>query len=232
MKNKPRILLIEDDVLMRKYLKLVLTAKGYSYIEAENGVAGLALAAQKKPQLILLDIGLPDLDGQVVTKKIREYSAIPIIVVSGSTHEKDKVRLLNCGADDYLTKPFSTDELLARVQVALRRTQNLTSTNPTSDTIKFDGITVNLATHQVFMDNTEIHLTPTEYRLFTTLLKNNGNAVSYNQLLTEISTGVKGDAGAYLRVYIMQLRKKLERKPTEPKHFISVPGYGFRLLIS
>ncbi|MBC7998824.1 MAG: winged helix-turn-helix domain-containing protein, partial [Leptolyngbya sp.] len=143
-----------------------------------------------------------------------------------------KIRLFESGADDYLTKPFSTDELLARVQVALRRTQTLTPSIPTTQTIRFDGITVNLATHQVFMDDNEIHLTPTEYRLFTTLLKNNGNAVSYNQLLTEITTGVKGDPGAYLRVYIMQLRKKLERKPAEPKHFLSVPGYGFRLLIS
>jgi two-component system, OmpR family, KDP operon response regulator KdpE len=226
--SKPLILVIEDDLPMRRYLKLFLSGKGYAYSEADNGEDGVILARKQKPDLILLDLGLPDIDGVEVTKRIRHSSQIPIIVLSGRTSERDKVELFAEGADDYLTKPFGVEELHARIQAAIRRSNTVAGDKDTS-TIEFDGLRIDLAKHQVFFDEKEVHLTPTEYRLLRILLNNQGKAVSYHELMDEVSLGGKGDSAAYVRVYIMQLRKKLERQPQKPKHFLSVRGFGFRL---
>lgn len=227
-KSKPLVLLIENDLPMRRYLKLFLTGKGYAFMETDTGEDGIVKVSTEKPDLVLLDVGLPDIDGLEVTKRIREVSDVPMIVISERDSERDKVELLFAGADDYLTKPFGAEELHARAQVALRRSAAVVR-NCGASVISFDGVIVDLAKHQVFMDDKEIHLTPTEYRLLRTLLNNAGKAVSYNDLMADISLSGKGDSAAYVRVYTMQLRRKLERQPDKPKHLISVPGFGVRL---
>lgn len=232
MTNKPRILLIVEEPKTRKYLKRVLTRNGFSCLIALNSAQGIALASSKQPQLILIDFGLPHIDGLRVTKRIRENSDVPIIVLSGSATETHKICVLDAGADGYLTKPFGENELIARLHVALRRTQNIffQSVRNKESVLSLKGLSVNLSTQQVFMNEREISLSPTEYRLLTALLRNDGNAVSYDQLVREITVGYISDAPAYLRVYVMKLRKKLELSPAEPQLLISVPGYGFRLL--
>ncbi len=228
VKNKPLVLVIEDDLPMRRYLRIFLTGKGYGYLEAVSGQEGLVKASSRKPDLILLDLRLPDMDGLFLTKRIRETSDVPIIVVSGIASENDKVEILLGGADDFLAKPFNAEELHARAQIALRRSLSLNE-NQVDPIISFHGVSVDLARRQVFLDDTEVHLTPTEFRLLKSLLQKKGKAVSYKQLLDEISFGSQGDAAAYVRVYMMQLRKKLERQPDQPKFLLSVPGFGFRL---
>ncbi len=232
IKSKPLVLVVEDDLPMRRYLRLFLTGKGYGYSEAESGGEALFQALKLKPDIILLDLTLPDIDGLEVTKRIRKSSDVPIIVVSGSCNERDKIEVLLSGADDYVTKPFSAEELHARVQVALRRSVRIAAQNSDVPIVSFGGISIDLAKHQVLKDQKEIHLTPTEYRLLQALVKNAGKAVSHRELLTEINSGAIRDPAAYLRVYIMQLRRKLEKQPAKPKYLLSVPGFGFRLQIN
>lgn len=227
-KSKPLVLLIEDDLPMRRYLRLFLTGKGYAFMETDTGEDGIVKVSEEKPDLVLLDLGLPDIDGLEVAKRIRETSNVPMIVISERDSERDKVELLFAGADDYLTKPFGAEELHARAQVALRRSAAVVQ-NSGSAVISFSEIRVDLAKHQVFMRDQEVHLTPTEYRLLRILLSNAGKAVSYNDLMAHVSLSGKGDSAAFVRVYIMQLRRKLERHPDKPKHLISVPGFGIRL---
>ncbi|MBA3994584.1 MAG: DNA-binding response regulator [Cyanobacteria bacterium DS2.3.42] len=228
VKNKPLVLVVEDDLPMRRYLRIFLTGKGYAFIEADSGMNGLDKAARKKPDLILVDLGLPDIDGLCLTKKIRETSNVPIIVVSGRGSEQDKIEVLLNGADDYLSKPFNAEELHARLQVALRHSHTLKE-NQVEPLIRFSGISVDLSRHEVFIDDNEVHLTPTEFRLLHALLKKKGKAVSHKQLSSEISTSSKGDAAAYVRVYMTQLRQKLEKNPAKPAILLTVPGFGFRI---
>jgi len=228
VKSKPLVLVVEDDLPMRRYLRIFLTGKGYGFIEADCGTDGLDKAVSKKPDLILVDLGLPDIDGLFLTKKIRETSNVPIIVVSGRGSEHDKVEVLLNGADDYLSKPFNAEELHARLQIALRHSHTLKE-DQVDPLIRFSGITVDLSRHEVFVDGDQIHLTPTEFRLLHALLKEKGKAVSHKQLSSEISSGIKGDAAAYVRVYMTQLRQKLERNPAKPAILLTVPGFGFKI---
>lgn len=224
--SAPQVLLIEDEPQMRRFLRVALEAAGYRYLEAATGQGGLDLAALYRPQVILLDLGLPDLDGLEVIATLRGWSQAPVIVISARGQEADKVRALDNGADDYLTKPFGTGELLARIRVALRHADPGTTQEPVFTLGRWR---VDLARRQVLVEGQEVHLTPLEYKLFTTLIRHAGKVVTHRQLLKEVWGGVAGAQPLYLRVYMTQLRHKLEQDPSRPTYLQTEPGVGYRL---
>ncbi len=224
----PVILLVEDEPQMRRFLRVALEGSGYSYLEAATGQEGLALAVQHRPEAILLDLGLPDMDGLDLMVRLREWSRTPVIVISARGQETDKVAALDAGADDYLTKPFGTRELLARIRVALRHAGPETAEDPV---FVLGRWRVDLAKRQVLVEGKEVHLTPLEYSLFTTLIRHAGKVVTQRQLLKEVWGGAAGAQPLYLRVYMTQLRHKLEEEPSRPKYLQTEPGVGYRLFI-
>ena len=223
---RPVILLIEDEVQMRRFLKVSLTSNGYDLIEAETAKDGLSQAAARNPDLILLDLGLPDLDGLAVTERLREWTKTPVIVISARGQEEDKIRALDAGADDYLTKPFGVGELLARIRVALR---HASTTDGGDSRFTVGDLTVDLGRRQVLVGEREVHLTPFEYKLLATLVRHAGRVVTHRQLLREVWGPNSSDQTQYLRVYMGQLRHKLERDPSRPRHLLTEPGVGYRL---
>jgi len=225
---KPVILVIEDEVQMRRFLRASLTNNGYDLAESETGADGLAQAAARNPDLILLDLGLPDQDGLVVTARLREWTTTPIIVISARGQEEDKIRALDAGADDYLTKPFGVGELLARIRVCLRRSA---TTEAGDSRFSVGNLTVDLGRRQVLVGETEVHLTPFEYKLLVTLVKHAGRVVTHRQLLKEVWGPNASEQTQYLRVYMGQLRHKLEANPSRPRHLLTEPGVGYRLRV-
>jgi two-component system KDP operon response regulator KdpE len=225
--DKGLILLIEDEPQVRRFLRASLQSEGYRLVEAETGQEGLTMAATCNPELVLLDLGLPDLDGLEVIKKLREWSSLPIIILSARGQDQDKIRALDLGADDYLTKPFSAGELLARIRVGLRHS-SVQSDGQKEPVLTFDNLKVDLSKRQVFLDDIEVHLTPIEYRLLNVLVRHAGKVITHNQLLTEVWGAKYTDQISYLRVYMTQLRHKLEKDPTRPRFFINEPGIGYR----
>ena len=222
----PLILLVEDEPQMRRFLRVALESSGYRYLEASSGQEGLDLTVQHRPEAILLDLGLPDMDGLDVVARLREWCRTPVIVISARGQEVDKVAALDAGADDYLTKPFGTRELLARVRVALRHTEPGTAEEPV---FVLGRWRVDLAKRQVLVEGKEVHLTPLEYSLFTTLIRHAGKVVTHRQLLKDVWGGAAGAQPLYLRVYMTQLRHKLEEEPSRPKYLQTEPGVGYRL---
>lgn len=227
---RPKVLVIEDEPPLQKFLRVALSSQRYVVIEALRGESGLRHAAMDQPDLIILDLGLPDLDGIEVTKRLREWSSVPIIVVSARGKEQDKVAALDAGADDYLTKPFGVAELLARVRVALR---HLSAINPQSGASIFEigDLRVDLARREVRAKGVAVHLTPNEYRLLSVLVKNAGRVMTHRQLLQEVWGPGSSDENHYLRVYMNQLREKLEHDPTRPRYFLTETGVGYRLAV-
>jgi two-component system, OmpR family, KDP operon response regulator KdpE len=225
--EKPLILLIEDEPPMRRFLRVTLQSQGYRLIEAPSGEEGLALAAGRRPAVILLDLGLPDLDGLEVTARLREWTSTPIIVISAREQERDKVRALDAGADDYLTKPFGADELLARIRVALRHQAQRESGQETA-LFQAGPLQVDVHRRQVLLSGAEVHLTPIEYRLLTTLIRHADKVVTHTQLLREVWGPRQANQVQYLRVYMAQLRQKLEADPARPRFFLNEPGIGYR----
>lgn len=226
-----QILLIEDEPQMRRFLRVTLQSHGYQLIEAASGQEGLMQATTGHPDVILLDLGLPDMDGIEFARRMREWSEIPIIVISAREQEADKVRALDAGADDYLTKPFGAGELLARIRVALRHTA-LQQTGQREPVFILDELRVDLAARQVFLGDKEVHLTPIEYRLLSVLIRNAGRVITHTQLLKEVWGPAYSDQTHYLRIYMAQLRRKLEEDPARPKFLINEPGIGYRLRFS
>lgn len=226
--NDPIILVIEDEVPIRRFLKIALADHGYAFREAASGKEGLAKVATEHPDLLILDLGLPDMDGLEVTRQVREWSTVPIIILSARGQEKDKVGALDLGADDYLTKPFGVPELLARVRVALRHSARLSSGQAEPD-YQFGDIRVDFSRRLVFLEGEEVKLTRTEYKLLQTLVKYAGKVVTHKQLLKEIWGQTYSDESNYLRVYMAHLRRKLEKDPAHPKFFITEAGVGYRL---
>jgi two-component system, OmpR family, KDP operon response regulator KdpE len=222
------ILLIEDEPQMRRFLRVTLQGHGYRLYEALSGQQGLVEATTRNPDVVLLDLGLPDMDGIDVTKKFRSWSEVPIIVISAREQEEDKVKALDAGADDYLTKPFGASELLARIRVALRHVA-LKQSGQKEPVFVLEELKVDLATRQVFLRDREVHLTPIEYRLLTVLIKNAGKVVTHTQLLKQVWGPVYSGQTQYLRVYMTSLRRKLEAEPARPKFLINEPGVGYRL---
>jgi two-component system KDP operon response regulator KdpE len=222
------LLLIEDESQMRRFLRITLQSQGYRLIEATTAKEGLLQAASRNPDVVLLDLGLPDLDGLEVTRRLREWTQTPIIIISAREQEQDKVKALDAGADDYLTKPFSAGELLARIRVSLRHAlrQRAGRNEPV---FLLNNLRVDLAQRQVFLDEREIHLTPIEYKLLTMLIRHAGKVITHRQLLTEVWGPAHADEVQYLRVYMTQLRHKLEADPARPRFLMNEPGIGYRL---
>jgi two-component system, OmpR family, KDP operon response regulator KdpE len=223
---QPVVLIIEDEISMRRFLRASLASNGYQVHESETGADGLAQAASRNPDLVLLDLGLPDQDGLLVTQGLRQWSRMPIIVLSARGKEEDKIHALDAGADDYLTKPFGIGELLARIRVALRRSAR-SETGESQFTL--GDVKVDLARRRITKGEEEVHLTPIEYKLLATLLKHEGSVVTHRQLLREVWGLNSTEQTQYLRVYMGQLRHKLESNPTRPQFLTTEPGVGYRL---
>lgn len=224
-----RILIIEDESPIRKFLRISLESQGYQVIEAENGNKGLQHAAAGPPEIVVLDLGLPDMDGLEVIQRLREWSTVPIVVLSARGREADKIAALDAGADDYLTKPFSAGELLARIRVALR---HLATAHASRADSVFDvgELRVDLARRRVSLGEQEVHLTPTEYRLLAVLVKHAGKVVTHRQLLKEVWGPDSVHENQYLRVYMGQLRRKVERDAARPRYLRTEAGIGYRLM--
>jgi two-component system KDP operon response regulator KdpE len=224
----PLVLVIEDEAQIRKFLRASLTAHGYRLDEAETGKQGLLLAAQKPPEIVILDLGLPDMDGLEVTRELRTWSAVPIVVLSARGQEQDKVAALDAGADDYLTKPFSVVELAARLRVALRHVAR-TKSGETESVFEVGDLRVDLGNRNVSVGGVPVHLTPTEYRLLTTFVAHAGRVLTHQMLLKEVWGPTDVNEVQYLRVYMAQLRQKLEADSTQPRFLLTEPGVGYRL---
>jgi len=228
--DKGLILLIEDEPQMQRLLRIVLQGHGFRLIEAQTGQEGLMQAATRLPDIILLDLGLPDIDGLEVTRRLREWSDVPLIVISAREQEQDKIKTLDAGADDYLTKPFGAGELMARIRVAMRH-KAIQDAGQQESVFILDNLRVDLSQRQVFLSEKEVHLTPIEYKLLTVLVRNAGKVVTHSQLLKEVWGPPYLKETQYLRVYMAQLRHKLEADSARPRFLINEPGIGYRLKI-
>jgi two-component system, OmpR family, KDP operon response regulator KdpE len=224
--NKFTALVIDDEVQIRRLLRVSLEANGYRVVEAPTGKEGITEAAQCRPDVVLLDLGLPDMDGVAVLKRLREWSRVPVVVLSVRDRDDDKVAALDNGADDYVTKPFSTGELLARLRVAQRHAQ------PTPDTAVFrsGGVEVDLTARVVTVKGKEVKLTATEYSLLRLFVQHAGKVLTHRQILREVWGPTYVEQTHYLRVYMAHLREKLETNPAQPELFITEPGVGYRLI--
>jgi len=226
----PLILVIEDDKQIRRFLRMTLTTNGYRFQEAATGQNGLKLAALHRPDLIILDLGLPDIDGLDVTRQLREWTTTPIVVLSAREQENDKVAALDLGADDYLTKPFGTSELLARIRVALRHAAHEAHTDQEA-VFAVGDLRIDYVHRQVFVGETEVRLTPIEYKLLITLAHYAGRVLTRRQLLKEVWGPDYTSEDHYLQVYMGHLRHKLEADPTRPRYLTTEPGVGYRLRV-
>lgn len=228
MTNAPRILVIDDELQIQRAIRTILTEKGFNVSVASHGEEGLTLAATQEPDLIILDLGLPDMDGVEVCTRLREWTQTPIIILSVRDSERDKVGALDKGADDYLTKPFGIEELLARVRVALRHSASRNETQ--SKIIRAGVLTIDLAWHSVRRGDEEVKLTATEYKLLAYLAANHGRVLTHQSILTNVWDPADANHTEYLRVYMRQLRKKLEVDPENPEVIITEPGIGYRFI--
>jgi two-component system KDP operon response regulator KdpE len=226
---RPEILVIEDDAQIRRFLRAALIAEQYRYHEALTAQEGLAQTAARQPDLVLLDLGLPDRDGLEVIRNIRGWSRVPIVVLSARGQEKDKIQALDEGADDYVSKPFAVGELLARIRAALRRSAPA-GDQATGTVFRTGEIEVDLDKRLVLVQGKEVHLTPIEYRLLQTLIRHAGKVLTQRQLLSEVWGPNHTEEAQYLRVYMAQLRRKLESEPARPRRLLTEPGVGYRLL--
>jgi two-component system, OmpR family, KDP operon response regulator KdpE len=224
----PLVLIIEDEPQMRRFLRPALEGQGYRVLEATTAAEAMLEASSHNPDLVVLDLGLPDGDGIDVARRLREWSAVPIVVVSARGQEADKVAALDAGADDYVTKPFGMAELLARLRVAQRHANQVTGP-PGEPIFETEGLRVDLGRRRVWRDEREIHLTPLEYKLLATLVRYAGRVVTHRQLLREVWGAFAGSETQYLRVYMTQLRHKLERDPAQPVLLLTETGVGYRL---
>ena len=221
-----RILVVDDDIQLLRALRINFTARGYDIRTAGDGRTALRTAADHPPEVVVLDLGLPDLDGTDVITELRTFTAVPIIVLSARTDSTDKVHALDRGADDYVTKPFGVEELMARVRAALRRATN----NPATEDAPLEAgdLTIDLTAKIVRRQGQDVHLTPTEWSILDLLVRHRGRLVSRHQLLAHIWGPTERKDTSYLRVYLAQLRRKLEHDPTHPEHLITEAGMGYR----
>lgn len=221
-----RVLVIDDEAAVRSVVVMNLKAQNYDVAQASSGKEGLAHATSFHPHLIILDLGLPDIDGYQVLKELREWTTIPIIILTVTDDEAVKVRLLDAGADDYLTKPFGPPELLARVRVGLRHHGSIEAT----PVFESDDLKVDLNQKWIAVDGVPVKLTKTEYAVIARLVRDHGKVVSQTTLLKQIWGAIAEHETHYLRIYINQLRKKIEKNPAQPKHILTEPGVGYRLV--
>ncbi|MFC7257859.1 response regulator [Streptomyces lutosisoli] len=222
-----RVLVVEDDPQLVRALVINMQARGYGVDAAPDGATALRLAAARRPDVVVVDLGLPDMDGTDVIKALRGWTRVPILVLSARRASDEKVAALDAGADDYITKPFSMDELLARLRAAVRRTEAVTLA-PETVVVTTDGFTVDLAAKKATRDGHDVRLTPTEWHLLEILVCNPGRLITQRQLLQEVWGVSHSNKTNYLRVYMAQLRRKLEADPSHPRYLITEPGMGYR----
>jgi two-component system KDP operon response regulator KdpE len=223
----PKVLVIEDEPQMRRFLRASLSSHGFEPVEASLAAEAAALATSHNPEVVLLDLGLPDEDGIALTRRLREWSQVPIIVISARGREQDKVEALDAGADDYLTKPFGVGELLARIRVALRHAER--AAGAATPVLQVGPLRIDLPRREVTVADRELRLTPLEYRLLALLAKNAGKVLTHQQMLREVWGPGHAHETHYLRVYMAQLRRKIEPDPTRPRLLLTEPGVGYRL---
>jgi two-component system KDP operon response regulator KdpE len=229
MNEMPEILVIEDDLQIRRFLRTALNAEHYRLREALTGSDGITLFVAQRPDVIVLDLGLPDIDGIDVIERVRRANqTVPIIVLSARSHEREKIKALDAGADDFVNKPFALGELLARVRAALRRTQ--LAAQAALAMFRAGDIEVDLTKRRVIIGGQEVHLTRIEYKLLEMLIRHADQVVTYSQLLDEIWGATHREQIHYLRVHVLQLRRKLEREPAQPRYLQTEPGVGYRLV--
>jgi two-component system KDP operon response regulator KdpE len=230
MPDAATVLVIEDDRQIRRFLRAMLQSQGYVVLEAETGKDGLREAAERPPEVIVLDLGLPDMEGLDVLREIRQWSNLPVIVLSARGQEFQKVQALDAGADDYLTKPFGAPELAARLRVALRHAAS-SGQEPGERAFSVGDLTVDLPARRVLLGGKEVHLTPIEYRLLSVLVKHPGKVVTHSQLLREVWGPDCEFESQYVRVYMSQLRRKLEQEPAQPRYLLTESGVGYRIAV-
>lgn len=228
MNHKLLILLVEDEAVICNFISTILTTHNYNVIKANNGKDAISLATSHCPDLILLDLGLPDMDGEDIIKQIRSWSTLPIIVVSAREYEQDKVRALDLGADDYITKPFGTSELLARIRTGIRHSNKMCSNSPESE-ISIGNLNINYEKRTVKVEDKVVHLTPIEYKIITLLSKNIGKVLTHENIIKEI-WGPFINENQALRVNMANIRRKIEKNPAEPQYIITEVGVGYRMV--
>lgn len=226
---EPVVLIIDDEAQIRRFLRAGFELEGFHVVEAENAEAGLRQATLRSPELIVVDLGLPDQDGSAVVERVRSWSAVPIIVLSVRASEDEKVRLLELGADDYVVKPFGMAELLARARAALRRQARGAQGEPV---VQLGPLTVDLAARAVLVDGARVQLSPKEYRLLQLLAQHAGNVVTHQHLLQEVWGARHVHDAHYLRIFVRKLRQKIEKDPTQPRILVTELGVGYRLVAS
>jgi len=227
---EPVVVLIEDEAQIRRFLRATLTGQGYRLFETTTGADGVVEVASRQPDVVSVDLGLPDMDGLEVIRRLREWTAVPVIVLSARGQERDKVSALDAGADDYVSKPFSAGELLARIRVALRHTAGA-SHEGSEAAFKVGDLQVDLLRRHVSMRGADVRLTPIEYKLLATLVKHAGKVVTHQQLLRDVWGPSHEDQSHYVRVYMAHLRHKLETEPARPRYLLTEPGVGYRLAV-
>jgi len=224
----PAVVVVEDEPQIRRFLRAALGGQGYRVYEASTGADGLVEVASRQPDVVILDLGLPDMDGLDVIRKVREWSAVPVVVLSARGQEADKVAALDAGADDYLSKPFGVDELMARMRVALRHRARV-SDGALESAFDVGDLHVDLAARRVTVRGAQVHLTPIEYRLLVALVHHAGKVITHRQLLSEVWGPNATEQAHYLRVYMAHLRRKLEADPARPRYLLTEAGVGYRL---
>lgn len=227
--SKPRILMVEDEADIRRFVRLALEREGMAVFEAANAMQARIDAASRQPQLVIVDLGLPDGDGKALIRELRNWSTAPVLVLSAREHEQEKVDAFDAGADDYLVKPFGVPELIARVRAQLRRANIVASDSTSSSVMTFGSIRVDLATYEITRGGEPIHLTPIEFRLLAALIRGHGKVIMHRQLLHDIWGPGYANRPHYVRVYMANLRQKLEDDPTRPRHLMTELQVGYRL---
>ncbi|MCI8350730.1 MAG: response regulator transcription factor [Oscillospiraceae bacterium] len=231
MPLKQKVLIVEDEASIKSFMAAVLSANHYEVISASTGAQAYGMITSHCPDVVLLDLGLPDMDGLQIIRSVREWSHLPIIVVSARTHERDKVAALDLGADDYIVKPFGTSELLARIRTAIRHTRTREVSESVAQTGLFQsgGMVIDYDKHHVLIDGKDVHLTPNEYKLVALLGKYAGKVLTYDYLMRELwGPGVKGD-NQILRVNMANIRRKIEKNPASPEYIFTEVGVGYRM---
>lgn len=232
MEIKDRVLVVEDDKRISNFIKTVLEANNYDVIVAQTGAEAYSMVTSQCPDVVILDLGLPDMDGMKILQGVREWSAMPVIVVSARTHERDKVEALDLGADDYITKPFGTSELLARIRTAIRHTRSGIPNQPGGQTgvFKSGGLTIDYDKHRVFIGGVDAGLTQNEYKIVSLLGKYAGKVMTYDYIIKEIwGPNMKND-NRILRVNMANIRRKIEKNPAEPQYIFTEVGVGYRIV--
>ncbi|OPJ60350.1 response regulator [Clostridium chromiireducens] len=230
MDNKLHILVVEDDRPIRNFITASLKVQGFNYIETDKGNEAIALSMSHNPDLIILDLGLPDIDGIEVVTKVREWSKVPIIIVSARENERQKIEALDKGADDYLTKPFGIGELLARIRVSLRHSMTVTNEKGSIDVFKVKDLAVDFNKRKVTINSEDKHLTPIEYKIMALLCKYSGKVLTHNFIINEIWGASIGNETQSLRVFMASLRRKIEKNPADPQYIYTEVGVGYRLV--